>query len=373
MTKPAFYETKQKAKTLLLGVEAPYHKGDMVSYNEEFLNLARTVGIPRDHVLFIKIRLTDPGYFLTKGKLEEIKKYCDENGIEEVIISEILTPQQERNLTDFLECPIVDRTFLILQIFNRSAHSAEGKAQVETAMLEYQKSRLRGKGLHMGQQEGVHGLRGGPGETAKESERRALDLEIQNYKRQLDRIQKNRDTQRKQRLASGLPLFCLIGYTNAGKSTLLNALAKGNVLAEDKLFATLDTTTREFFIDGQKKALLSDTVGFIQLLPHQLIEAFKSTLSELKHSDLLLQVVDIADSNWEGQIEVVQKILEDLHIKKDMIYLFNKIDKTEMTDELKNRLELYQPHVVISATKKKTLDPLIDLLRNWQPTSPVSE
>lgn len=367
MTKPAFYETKQKAKTLLLGVEAPYHKGDMVSYNEEFLNLARTVGIPRDHALFIKIRLTDPGYFLTKGKLEEVKKYCDENGIEEVIISEILTPQQERNLTDFLECPIIDRTFLILQIFNRSAHSAEGKAQVETAMLEYQKSRLKGKGIHMGQQEGVHGLRGGPGETAKESERRALDYEIENYKRQLNRIQKNRDTQRKQRLASGLPLFCLIGYTNAGKSTLLNALAKGNVLAEDKLFATLDTTTREFFIDGQKKALLSDTVGFIQQLPHQLIEAFKSTLSELKHSDLLLQVIDVADSNWEGQIKVVQDILEDLHIKKEMIYLFNKVDKTEMTDELKNRLELYQPHVVISATKKKTLDPLIDLLRNWQP------
>ena len=368
MTKPAFYDTQLMAKTLLLGIEAPYHRGNMTAYNEEFLNLAKTVEIPHDHVMFIKIREIDPGFFVTKGKLEQIKKYCDENNIEEVIVSEILTPQQERNLTNYLECPIADRTFLILQIFSRSAHSAEGKAQVATAMLEYQKSRLAGKGIHMSQQEGVHGLRGGPGETAKEAERRALELEIQNYKRQLERIQKNRDTQRKQRLASGIPLFCLIGYTNAGKSTLLNALAKGNVLAEDKLFATLDTTTRELFIDGQKKALLSDTVGFIQQLPHQLIEAFKSTLSELKYADLLLHVVDIADSNWEGQIKVVHEILKDLAVEKDMLYLFNKADKIAMTEDLKHRIELYEPRVVISATDKKSLEPLIATLREWQPT-----
>lgn len=369
MTKPAFYETQQMAKTLLLGIEAPYHRGDMTSYNEEFLNLAKTLGIPHDHVMFIKIREIDPGFFVTKGKLEQIKKYCDENNIQEVIVSEILTPQQERNLTDYLEHPIVDRTFLILQIFNRSAHSAEGKVQVETAMLEYQKSRLAGKGIHLSQQEGVHGLRGGPGETAKERERRALELEIQNYKRQLERIQKNRATQRKQRLASGIPLFCLIGYTNAGKSTILNALAKGNVLAEDKLFATLDITTRELFVDGKKKALISDTVGFIQQLPHQLIEAFKSTLSELEYADLLLHVVDVADSNWEGQIKVVHEILADLGVQKDMLYVFNKVDKIAMTEDLKNRIELYEPNVVISATDKKTLNPLIDALRSWQPKS----
>lgn len=367
MTKPLFYETKQTTKTLLLGIEAPYHRGDMASYNEEFLNLAKTLGVARDHVLFIKIREIDPGYFVTKGKLEEIKKYCDEHAIEEVIVSEALSAQQNRNLTDYWNCPVVDRTLLILEIFNKSAHSAEGKAQVAVAMLEYEKARMRGKGIFMSQQEGTHGLRGGPGETAKEKERRAIELETLNLKKQLVRIEKNRETQRKQRIGSGLPLFCLIGYTNAGKSTLLNALAKGNVLAEDKLFATLDTTTRELFIDGTKKALLSDTVGFIQYLPHQLIEAFKSTLSELRYADLLLQVVDVSDSSWENQIRVVHEILKELGVTKKMLYLFNKADKITMTDELKARMSLYEPHVVISATDKKTLEPLIAALRNWRP------
>lgn len=367
MAKQAFYETKQTTKTLLLGIEAPYHRGNMASYNEEFLNLAKTLGIPRDYVLFIKIRDIDPGYFVTKGKLEEVKNYCAEHSIEQIIVSEMLSAQQNRNLTDYWDCPVIDRTLLILKIFEQSAHSAEGKAQVAVAMLEYEKARMRGKGISMSQQEGTHGLRGGPGETAKEKERRAIELETLNIKRNLERIQKTRETQRKQRLGSGIPLFCLIGYTNAGKSTLLNALAKGNVLAEDKLFATLDITTRELFIDGKKKALLSDTVGFIQFLPHQLIEAFKSTLSELQYADLLLHVVDLSDANWENHIKVVHEILNDLGVSKSMLYIFNKADKVTLTEDVQHNIERYNPHVVISATEKKSLEQLIGALRTWQP------
>ena len=216
-----------------------------------------------------------------------------------------------------------------LEIFEKGSHSAEGKLQVQIAMFQHKKGRLAGRGIYLSQQGARIGTTG-PGETQKEIDARHIETSILKLKRQLVRLKQARETQRKQRLASQIPLFCLIGYTNAGKSSILNALTKSNVLAEDKLFATLDTTTRELYIDGKKKGLISDTVGFIQQLPHHLIEAFKSTLSELHYADLLIQVIDISDPNWEAHIAVVHKILEDLEIDKDMLYVFNKADKVDM-------------------------------------------
>jgi GTP-binding protein HflX len=292
MTHKPYQASDYRPKVLLVGIHALYNKTTYIkSYFEEFINLVKSNGITYDEITYIKLRSIDAGTFITEGHLDDIKKICDEKNIDEVILSEPISPQQERNLHDYLHCRIFDRTQLILEIFEKSAHSAEGKAQINIAMLEYLKSRLAGKGIHLSQQSGVMGLRGGFGETAKEKERRHIDDHILKLKRQLEQLGKTRETQRKQRLKSKLPLFCLIGYTNTGKSTILNALTKSNVLAEDKLFATLDTTTRELFINSKKKGLISDTVGFIQLLPHHLIEAFKSTLSELKYADLLLQVV----------------------------------------------------------------------------------
>jgi GTP-binding protein HflX len=369
MPRQDFYETNWYPKTLLLGIYAPYNKTKNAdAYFEEFINLAKTNEVHNYESLMIKIRDIDPAYFVTRGKLTEIKELCDKLEIEEVIVSEMLTAQQERNLSNFLNCKVFDRTQLILEIFEKSAHSAEGKAQVGIAMLTYQRARLAGKGMHLHQQSGIRGFKSGFGETQKEKERRHIENTILKLRRQIDVLQKNRETQRKQRLTNKIPHICIIGYTNAGKSTLLNTMTKSNVVAEDKLFATLDTTTRELYLNKKKIGIMSDTVGFIQNLPHHLIEAFKSTLSELSYADLLIQVIDISDSNWESHIAVVNQILQELNIDKEMVYVFNKADKIS-TVELENKmhtLDMYQPNVIISARSKEGLSQLHDYLEAWR-------
>lgn len=365
MTRKAHSLTEYLPKVLLLGVNAPYNRtNDIESYFQEFRNLVKTNGVVYHDEMYVKLRSVDPTYFFTEGKLHDISKYCVENKIQEVVISEALTPLQERNLRDAFHCGVFDRTQLILEIFEKAAHSAEGKAQVAIAMLRHQKTRLAGKGIHMSQQAGGIGMRGGPGETAKEKEKRHIETTMLKVQRQLEQIQKTRDTQRKRRLDSAIKQICLIGYTNAGKSTILNALTHADVIAQDKLFCTLDTTTRELYINKVKKGVISDTVGFIQQLPHQLIEAFKSTLSELHYADLLLHVVDLADPNWESHIEVVNSIVHDLGVEKDMLYVFNKSDAVDLPS-LQARLRLYRPHVTISALSKEGLAPLVTYLDEW--------
>lgn len=365
MAKNKEYITKNHPKTLIVGIEAPYNKKvNIDSYFQEFLNLVKTNGTQYDHALFIKLRDIDPGYFLTKGKLQEIKEVIEKEDIKELILSEPLTLQQERNLHDHLHVKIYDRTRLILEIFEKSAHTAEGKIQVLIAMLQFDKSRLAGQGIFLSQQAGKIGARG-PGETLKERETRHIENAILKLQRNLETIEKSRATQRKQRLTNRIPLICLVGYTNAGKSTILNALTKSNVLAEDKLFATLATTTRELYIDSKKKGLISDTVGFIQQLPHQLIKAFKSTLSELKFADLLLHVIDASDPNWENHINVVTSILQEIGVDKPMLFVFNKVDKVENRENLEKQIAMYQPQVIISAQSKTGLAPLIEYLHAW--------
>ena len=367
MTRPQDFITQQKPDILLIGVYAPYNPTSYIeSYYEEFLNLARTNGIEPTYTMFIKLRQIDPGYFFTQGKLNEIAEYCSTHGIEAVVVSEPLNVQQERNLSELLRLPVIDRTGLILEIFERGAQSSEGKIQVAIAVLQYRKSRLAGRGIHMSQQAGMIGMRG-PGETAKEREARHLENLINKYKQELKVLYQRRETQRKRRVTQRIPHICLIGYTNAGKSTILNALTKSNVLAEDKLFATLDTTTRELYIDSKKVGLISDTVGFIQQLPHTLIEAFKSTLSELQYADLLLHVIDISDPNWQLHIKVVMAILAELEIEKPMLYVFNKADKA--SEPLPLQLEQYQPHVVISALSPEGITNLKRYLSTWKPSS----
>ena len=365
MVRKKEYLTHVYPKTLIIGVEAPYNRTiNLESYFQEFINLVKTNGTPYEEAIFIKLRDIDPGYFLTKGKLQEVKELVEKHSIKEIIISEPLSVQQERNLNDFLHCKIHDRTRLILEIFEKAAHTAEGKIQVAIAMLHFDKSRLAGQGIFLSQQAGVIGSRG-PGETLKERETRHIENAVLKLRKQLETLEKSRATQRKRRLNNRIPLICLVGYTNAGKSTILNALTKSNVLAEDKLFATLDTTTRELYLNGQKKGLISDTVGFIQQLPHQLISAFKSTLSELQYADLLLQIIDVSDPNWENHIRVVNAILHELEVDKPMLYVFNKADKVADIDSFQHSLIAYNPRVIISAHSKTGLQPLIEYLSTW--------
>ena len=379
MAKNIDYLTNTHPKTLLLGIEAPYNRSnDIQSYFDEFVHLVRSNNIAYDETLFIKLREVDTGYFLTKGKLEEIRAFCEEHKIEEVVVSESLSSMQERNLSALFHCRVFDRTQLILEIFEKSAHSAEGKMQVAIAMLQHKKTRVAGTGLHMSQQSGHIGGKG-PGETAKEKALRNAEEQIVKFKSHLKQLEISRETQRKRRLESGIVQFCLIGYTNTGKSTILNQLTHADVLAENRLFATLDTTTREIFVNGKKKGVISDTVGFIQQLPPKLINAFKSTLSELQYADLLLHVVDAADKNWEGHIKVVNTILQDLKVQKPVLYVFNKVDSFDkatykIADEATKaahavtlqKQELYQPQVRISARSKTGIEPLIDFLGKWE-------
>jgi GTP-binding protein HflX len=356
-----------ETRTLLVGIDAPYNVSQNTeSYFQEFRNLVRSNGIVPTVEVFMKLRSIDPGHFLTKGKLEELQKLCEENDIEEVVFSEPLTVQQERNLTEVLHARVFDRTQLILEIFERGAQSSEGKIQVALALLQHAKSRLAGHGLGMSQQSGWVGTKG-PGETQKEKDTRHLEHLMTKLRKDLVNLRKVRDTQRKQRLEARVPHMCIIGYTNAGKSTILNALTKSDVLAEDKLFATLDTTTRELFIDGKKKGVISDTVGFIQKLPHNLIEAFKSTLDELQYAHLLLQVIDASDPNWESHIRVVHEVLVELGVEdKPMLYVFNKIDKVEDRELFETKISRYQPHVMVSALSYKGLEPLLNYLKSWK-------
>ncbi len=354
-------------RTLLVGIYAPYNlTKNIQSYYDEFVNLVKSNGIPYESTYFTRLRTMDAGYFLSKGKLEEIATICEKEKIEEVIFSEPLSPQQERNLSELLRCKVYDRTQLILEIFEKGAQSAEGKTQIELALLQHRKSRLAGRGIHMSQQAGRIGTRG-PGETQKEREIQHIEHRMVTIKKELHHLEQIRETQRKRRLETGVPQICLIGYTNAGKSTILNALTHSQVLAEHKLFATLDTTTRELYIDHKKKGLISDTVGFIQQLPHNLIEAFKSTLTELQYAHLLLQVVDIADPNWQAHIQVVMGVLKELDVDKPMLYVFNKADLVNIDELPQQALQKYQPHVFTSALSKDGLEPLIEYLRTWQP------
>lgn len=370
MTKQQNYSTGQAKRILLVGVYAPYNKtSNIESYYQEFISLAHTYGATNYVSVTMKLRDIDAGYFFTKGKLGELKDLYDADSFEEIVVSETLSPQQERNLNEMFDCPIIDRTRLILSIFEQSATTAEGKLQVEIAVLEFAKTRVSGQGIHLDQQAGAVGVRGGPGETVKEATLRHLNRSITTIKKHLEKLEKSRQTQRKKRLDQQVPQICLVGYTNAGKSTIMNTLTQSDVLAEDKLFATLDTTTRQLNINGKDIGLLSDTVGFIQALPHQLIQAFKSTLAELKYASLLLVVIDISDDSWDTHINVVLKTLDDIDVEKDMLFVFNKIDKIPKT-ELQARLKkfgLFAPYVAINGTTKETVEPLRKYLYRWKP------
>ena len=274
-----------------------------------------------------KLRSPSPATFLGKGKVEEIAAKRTELGADLVVFDNELSPTQQRNLEKEIGCRVIERTALILYIFAQRARTREGRLQVELAQLEYELPRLTGQWTHLERQAGGTGTRGGPGETQLEVDRRKARTRVADVRAEIEKVRQHREHYRRRRELAGLPVVALVGYTNAGKSTLLNALTKAGVLSEDKLFATLDPTTRRYVLPTGQQVLLTDTVGFIQKLPTALVAAFRATLEELESADLLLHVVDVTHPKGYEQGKAVGKVLDELGLRDvPAVTALNKID-----------------------------------------------
>jgi len=361
---------KKQEKAVLVAVILPGQKEDEITeYLDELEFLADTAGATTVKRFLQKIDIPNSRSFIGKGKVMEIANYVEENEIDMVIFDDELTPTQLRNLEHELKRKVLDRTNLILDVFAQRAKTAYAKTQVELAQYQFLLPRLTRMWTHLERQRGGIGLRG-PGETEIETDRRIIREKISRLKEELSKIDRQMLTQRKNR--GSMVRVALVGYTNVGKSTLMNLISKSDVFAENKLFATLDTTVRKVVI-GNLPFLLSDTVGFIRKLPHQLVESFKSTLDEVREADLLLHVVDISHQSFEDQINVVNQTLHELKTgEKPTIIVFNKIDaykweeksaddNTPRTDrnislnELKNSwMAKKDVHTIFISAKKKT-------------------
>ncbi len=297
----------------------------VLEYLDELEFLALTAGVEGDRKFFQRVDRPDKGTYIRSGKLEEIAAYVEENAINYVIFDDELTGMQQRNIEKVVKCAaVIDRTSLILEIFAQRAKTSYAKMQVELAHYNYILPRLAGMWTHLERQRGGMGTRGGMGETQIEIDRRIVKERISRLKEQLKKVDRQMAVQRSNR--GSLVRLSLVGYTNVGKSTIMNMLSKSDVFAENKLFATLDTTVRKVVI-GNVPFLLSDTVGFIRKLPTELIEAFKSTLDEVREADILLHVVDISAADFEDQMKTVEKTLKDIGAANKPVYVvFNKID-----------------------------------------------
>jgi GTP-binding protein HflX len=326
-------KTIDHEKAVLIGViNREQNEEKVTEYLDELEFLTYTAGGVVEKRFVQRIELPNPKTYIGSGKMEEVEAYVKENEIGSVIFDDELSPVQQRNIEKLLKCKILDRTGLILDIFAQRAQTSYARTQVELAQYEYLLPRLTGLWTHLERQRGGIGMRG-PGETEIETDRRIVRDRIALLKKKLKKIDRQMETQRGNR--GSLVRVALVGYTNVGKSTLMNVISKSNVFAENKLFATLDTTVRKVVI-GNLPFLLSDTVGFIRKLPTQLVESFKGTLDEVREADLLLHVVDISHPNFEEHIESVNKVLHEIgSANKETIMVFNKIDlyKAEVIDE----------------------------------------
>jgi GTP-binding protein HflX len=323
---------------------------------EELKELTLTAGVEVIGVVTQKRDTIHKAHYIGKGKLEELKFFVENQEADLIIVNDELTGTQIKNMEDFLNVKVIDRTNLILDIFAKRARSKEGMLQVELAQLKYRLPRLVGMGGQLSRLGGGIGTRG-PGETKLEADRRHIQNRIKAIEKKLEEIKRHRDLQRSRRKKNQVPVVAIVGYTNAGKSTLLNALTKAEVYVEDKLFATLDPTARRLILPSGREVILIDTVGFIRKLPHDLVEAFKSTLEEVKYADLLLHVIDVTSPDMEEKIKVVERVLSDLGaINIPKINVFNKIDLLEVV------LKGNEREVYISAKNKIGFDNLLEAI-----------
>lgn len=319
-------EDDRRDRVLLIGVGTPSDRIDEADSLEELAALAQTAGAEVLGTVLQNLPNPEPGTYIGSGKIEEVKRLAEETGANGVIADDELTPAQVRNLSDALGLKVMDRTLLILDIFAQRATSSEGKIQVELAQLAYRMTRLAGLGTQLSRLGGGIGTRG-PGEKKLETDRRLIQRRVAQLRRDLEDVKRHRDLVRGHREEGPTPVAAIVGYTNAGKSTLLNRLTGADVLAENKLFATLDPVTRLLELEGGRCVLLTDTVGFIRKLPHKLVEAFSSTLEEARYADILIHVVDASNPQAQSQMETVYQTLRELGaVGKPVMTLFNKAD-----------------------------------------------
>ena len=359
-------------RAILAGVERTSHT--LWSIEEsmaELERLADTAGAVIVGRFTQRKEKPDAALFLGKGKVSEIAMEIQNTDATLLILDDELTPSQQHNLEQILGIKVIDRTALILDIFAQRARSREGKLQVELAQLKYNLPRLGGQGLVLSRLGGGIGTRG-PGETKLEVDRRRIYTKIHDIERQIEGLRKNRGLHRTRRKESRIPLVALVGYTNAGKSTLLNKLTDSEVFAEDKLFATLDPTTRHLILPEKQEILLTDTVGFIQKLPHTLVTAFWATLEEVQEADLLLHVVDCSNENYEQQIEAVIEVLKELKAEdKPTLFVFNKADRIA-SPHLREQMMHDREAICISAATGENLDELQQRIEGFFQESQVS-
>ena len=359
MAKPQEIEEIEE-KVILVGVSE--QEGDDAEDSvTELAELVKTAGATVVGTLIQKRETIHPGTYVGTGKVEEIALLIAQTGATGIVCDDELSPAQLRNLENMLDTKVMDRTLIILDIFAARATTSEGKIRVELAQLKYRLSRLSGLGKTMSRLGGGIGTRG-PGEKKLEIDRRLINDRIAQLNRELKEVVKHREITRAKRAKSEVPVVAIVGYTNAGKSTLLNHLTDAEVLEEDKLFATLDPTTRMLELDGHQQVLLTDTVGFIRKLPHHLIEAFKSTLEEAKYADYIFHVVDASNLQMDKQMHIVYETLDHLGVKnKKMVTLFNKMDQRTEEEPLQ---DFRADHILqISAANNQGLDEIKALLQ----------
>ena len=344
-----FFERPRSGERAVLVHASPDGLPDE-SEREEFAELARSAGAELAGELVSSRRAPDPRYFIGKGKLDELKQIISENDAELVISSAALSPSQERNLEKELKCRVLDRAGLILDIFAQRARSFEGKLQVELAQLRHLSTRLVRGWTHLERQKGGIGLRG-PGETQLETDRRLIGKRIRQLTERLEHVDTRRNINRANRMRAETPTVALVGYTNAGKSTLFNTLTDAGVYVKDQLFATLDPTVRRLDLPDGSHVVLADTVGFVRDLPHELIAAFRSTLQEAREADLILHVIDASDPNRWQRVRQVNSVLEQLGAEQvPQIRVYNKIDKLQRQPKVANNLDGEGRAVWVSAT-----------------------
>lgn len=358
---------REKEKVLIVGTDIGAKPYSVESSMKELSELVKAAGGEVEAEVVQNLDKLNPRYLIGSGKVKEIKEYCENLEIETVVFNDELTAIQIRNLEDVIDRKIVDRTNLILDIFALRAKTKEGMLQVKLAQLNYRLTRLI-KSKNLSRTGGGIGTRG-PGEQKLETDRRHILREVDSIKRSLKRIEKTRATMRKKREDVNIPIISLVGYTNAGKSTILNKMISFNsensskeVFAKDMLFATLDPSLRKVKLPSGKEVILSDTVGFVSKLPTKLIEAFKSTLEEVKYSDLILHVIDASEDNLEIQYNTTMEILKELEIlDKPIVTVFNKVDLIEKEDFIFN-YDREKPSIFISALNNKNILELLELV-----------
>lgn len=363
----SLFEGKKNIRALLVGVYLRKEEKNLCEEHlDELERLADTYGLEALEKIPIMLKKYDVSTYLTKGKMEELRVLLQEKKIDLLIFDDEITPSQQRNLEKLFECVVIDRTEVILEVFAQRAQTKEARIQVELAKVKYSFPRLKRLWTHLERQTGG-GSGGvflkGMGEKQIEVDRRLLKKRMRKLEGELKEVRNHRETQRLERSRNGIVAFAIIGYTNSGKSTLLRALTEADVFIEDKLFATLDTTTRKFALPNNQEVLLVDTVGFIRKIPHSLIAAFKSTLEEAVQTDILLHLVDVSHSMAEEQAEATYEVLRELNAsEKPIITVLNKIDRCENLSMVDRMRVKYPRTVSISALKKEGFEGLTDIM-----------